>query len=40
VWQSEVLTSGAHTLSIRPTGTKNPAATAANVVVDAIDVVE
>jgi hypothetical protein len=38
VWTSNVLTPGAHTLSIRPLGTKNPAATAANVVVDAIDV--
>ncbi len=38
VWQSGVLTPGAHTISIRPTGTKNPAATAANVVIDAIDV--
>jgi len=38
VWQSDVLPPGAHTLSIRPTGTKNPAATAANVVIDAVDV--
>jgi len=38
VWQSDVLTPGAHTLVIRPTGAMNPAATAANVVVDAIDV--
>jgi hypothetical protein len=38
VWQSGVLSAGAHTLSIRPTGTMNPAATAANVMVDAIDV--
>jgi len=38
VWTSDMLAPGAHTLSIRPTGTKNAAATAANVVIDAIDV--
>jgi hypothetical protein len=38
VWTSGVLSAGAHTLVIRPTGTKHPSATAANVVVDAIDV--
>jgi len=38
VWQSDVLTPGAHTIAIKPLGTKNAAATAANVVVDAIDV--
>jgi len=38
VWVSGVLAAGPHTLSIRPTGTKNAAATAANVVIDAIDV--
>ena len=38
IWTSGVLTPGAHTLSIRPTGAKNAAAAAANVVVDAIDV--
>ena len=38
VWQSAVLPAGPHTISIRPTGAKNAAATAANVVVDAVDV--
>ena len=38
VWESATLAPSTHTLSIRPTGAKNPAATAANVVVDAIDV--
>ncbi len=38
VWTSGVLPAGEHTISIRPTGAKNPAATAANVVIDAIDV--
>ena len=38
IWTSGGLTPGAHTLSIRPIGTKNAAATAENVVIDAIDV--
>jgi len=38
VWTSDVLTPGAHIIAIKPLGTKNAAATAANVVVDAVDV--
>ena len=38
VWTSDILPAGPHTISIRPTGTMNPLATAANVVVDAVDV--
>jgi len=38
VWESGLLAPGAHTLQIRPTGTMNPASTAANIVIDAIDV--
>jgi hypothetical protein len=38
VWQSDVLTPGEHALKIVPTGTMNAVATAANVVIDAIDV--
>jgi hypothetical protein len=38
VWESGALSPGIHMIEIRPTGTKNPAATAANIVVDAIDV--
>jgi hypothetical protein len=40
VWQSDTLATGTHTLKIVPTGTKNPAATAANIVIDAIDVTQ
>jgi len=40
VWQSDILAPGAHTLVIRPTGTKNAASADTNVVVDAIDVME
>jgi hypothetical protein len=38
VWESGLLAPGAHTVQIRPTGTMNPASTAANIVIDALDV--
>lgn len=38
VWQSGVLARGTHTIEIMPTGTKRAVSTAANVVIDAIDV--
>jgi hypothetical protein len=40
VWESGTLSTGTHTIQIRPTGTKNAASTAANIVIDAIDVTE
>jgi hypothetical protein len=40
IWESGTLSAGPHTIEIRPTGTKNPASTAANIVIDAIDVRE
>jgi hypothetical protein len=40
VWKSGTLLPGTYTLEIRPTGTKRPASSAANIVIDAIDVRE
>jgi hypothetical protein len=38
VWESGALSPGTHTIKIVPTGTANPSSTAANIVIDAIDV--
>jgi hypothetical protein len=38
VWESGALAAGTHTLEVKPLGTKHADATAANVVIDAIDV--
>ncbi len=38
VWESPILTAGAHTLEIRPTGTKDALSTGTNIVLDAFDV--